>query len=396
MGRLFSQIYNAGSAAFILVAAAAGISAAYAQTAGSSTCSASVGAMNFPALTGSGASGTTGTAAISVTCSNTPSWITPKNGVPFCMLLIPNSTDAAYTSQHQRVMYLNGNPGSDQVINFQFLSNYRDCGGQSTPPTVSCVWGSSDATNYGAGLLDFYMPTKTPKYPYQGRAVITSRQPLWAGSYSNNFTLRLVWNDTQYPAGTPNTTTPTASGGGGMYLPSAMCYGGAPITGSKDYQLTAKAVVQNNCTAVTAGAMSFGSYISLSAVQRAQAPAATITTQCSGGAKYQVGLSAGNAASGVPWGGGWRGMKCTGDSCGSSVIYYNLYKDSARQNVWGDINTDNTMKDDSGRGGKQIYTVYGGVGGDKVQASLGQPVPPLPGAYKDTVIVTLLSYVTQQ
>jgi len=347
--------------------------------AGNSTCTATVGKMTFPVLSGSSARGTSTQGSIKVSCTGSPlpAYITDSNGLPFCLMLIPNSTDAAYTGAGTRVMYLNGQPGVSPVINFQFLTNYRGCGGtdQGKNPPLTCLWGSSDANNYGSGYVDFAYRSKA-NGNWLTQAVITSDQALWVGSYSNNFILRLVWNDTQYPSGTPNTTA------GGMYRPSELCRSTAPITGSRDYPLTVSSTVQNSCSVLTVPPLSFGSHMNLSDVKQ---QVGTIKVTCSGGVTFRLGVGKGNAASGLPWAGGWRGMQCTGGACGSSVIYYNLYKDSGQTDIWGDLGSSHDKQDVS----SGSYQIYAGIAPNNVQQSLGLSLPPVPGTYKDNVIVTL-------
>jgi|GEM_PF-6510699 len=361
--------------------------------AGASNCTASVGAMTFPTLTGTGASGTSTQGAIHVSCANTPSYITAQNGVPFCLSLIPNGADAAYSSAGVRVLYLNGSPAASQAVKFQFFTNYRGCGGKDNgknAPTT-CPWGSNDAGNYGAGYVDFVFNGKG-NGNWLALAKIISAQSLWAGSYSNNFILRLTWNDTQYPDGTPNTTPRTPSGGGGMYLPSELCTNSAPITGSGEYPLTVTATVKNNCSTVTAPSMDFSRHISLADVKQ---QAGKITVQCGGGVNYQIGVGKGNASRGTPWEGGWRGMECQGGNCGSSVIYYNLYKDAAQTRIWGDIGSAYSQSGKS-NGAAQNYDIYANIAPEKTQQSLGLSLPPKPGIYKDAVVVTLQSSVQSQ
>ena len=88
-------------------------------------------------------------------------------------------------------------------------------------------------------------------------------------------------------------------------------------------------------------------------------------------APYTVALNGGNDAATDPT---LRKM-----SKGAEKITYGLYRDAARTQPWGSTSGTNTVAG-TGSGLAQSLTVYGRV---PVQAT------PSPGAYADTIVVTL-------
>lgn len=134
----------------------------------------------------------------------------------------------------------------------------------------------------------------------------------------------------------------------------------------------ASANVVRRC-AISATNLSFGVYPSV-------APptvfgTSTITVTCNIGENYRIGLNSGfNALGGGPT--AQRRMART--SAPVEYLDYNLYRDAAHTQYWGDTGT--TRVAGVGDGSSQSYTVYGRLPG-------AQPVSI--GAYVDTVTVTL-------
>lgn len=124
--------------------------------------------------------------------------------------------------------------------------------------------------------------------------------------------------------------------------------------------------ILGSCT-VTGGALNFGSLTTLSASVDV---ASTISVNCTSGAAYTVGLSAG-AGTGATYAA--RKM-----SAGASSVTYALYQDLARTTVWGE--TGSAALSGTGSGAAQTLNVYGRV-----------PAQAVPGAgtYSDTVTVTV-------
>lgn len=98
---------------------------------------------------------------------------------------------------------------------------------------------------------------------------------------------------------------------------------------------------------------------------------ADITVQCTEGAAYTIGLSAGDNGLGVTT--ARRMLNLTND------ITYDLYSDAGRSAHWGNAVAIDTVAS-VGTGSQQTFTVYGRVP--------AQDTPPA-GTYTDTITVTV-------
>ena len=118
---------------------------------------------------------------------------------------------------------------------------------------------------------------------------------------------------------------------------------------------------------VSATSLSFGNYSS------AQLDgSATVSVTCTNGTPYTVALDTGSGSGAtVP------NRAMTGPS--SAVLNYSLYRDTGRSQVWGQTVGTDTLAG-TGTGSLTALTVYGRI-------PAGQH--PAPGAYTDTVSVTL-------
>jgi spore coat protein U-like protein len=97
----------------------------------------------------------------------------------------------------------------------------------------------------------------------------------------------------------------------------------------------------------------------------------TISVQCTNTTPYNIGLDAG-----VGSGATVAVRKMT---AGAATVNYSLYSDSGRNTVWGTTIGSNTVAA-TGNGAAQSYTVYGRIPAQTT---------PAPGAYTDTVTVTV-------
>jgi spore coat protein U domain-containing protein, fimbrial subunit CupE1/2/3/6 len=137
------------------------------------------------------------------------------------------------------------------------------------------------------------------------------------------------------------------------------------LTASTSFSATA--TVLSSCN-VNATSVNFGSSGILSGTTDAQG---TLSIQCSPSLPYTISLSGGNSGATDPT---QRKMSFSGAN-----LTYGLYQDAARTLPWGStIGTDTTSG--TGTGVTQAQTVYGRVG---VQTT------PAPGAYTDSVVVTV-------
>ncbi len=124
-----------------------------------------------------------------------------------------------------------------------------------------------------------------------------------------------------------------------------------------------------SCT-VTTIAVNFGNYITSAAYPLDTTGYVDIT--CASGIPYTVRLDAGQNS-----GGGFnpRKMRLSG---GGDTLNYNLYRDSARTEVWGDGTSNTYIQTGIGTGGTAHLIVYGRIpGGQNVKV----------GLYTDAVIV---------
>jgi spore coat protein U-like protein len=143
---------------------------------------------------------------------------------------------------------------------------------------------------------------------------------------------------------------------------------GAQQTAQTTFKVTA--TVQAVCV-VSAGDLNFGSYTSQSALLGQSGVVAT----CTPGSSYNIGLNAGSAT-----GATINSRKMAGTPA-TNTLNYQLYRDSARSQIWGQtIGTDTVV--DVGTGIAKSHTVFGTIPG-------GQLSPA--GSYQDIVTV-LITY----
>ena len=183
-----------------------------------------------------------------------------------------------------------------------------------------------------------------------------------AGSYQaqfTNVTLKYAWSN----KGTPSNCN---SGGGNDSGTGTIIvgYNGTTATVSGSCQISLGKTISD---------LDFGSVNSLGSAQNGTT---TISVSCPGSTTWKMGLSNGTYASGTQ-----RRMK---HSTSASYINYELYRNSARTQRWGNDTTGGTDTV-NGSGAAQtnptVITVYGQV---PAQAQ------PTTGNYSDTVTVTLV------
>ncbi|GLI91189.1 Csu type fimbrial protein [Methylocystis echinoides] len=183
-------------------------------------------------------------------------------------------------------------------------------------------------------------------------AKITSVNSAGAGAFRENYS---IYSNATLDANYPSGLSP--------------CAPTLPINGANvNLSFSVSVNVVAACT-VSASPLVFPTSGSLS---RQTSSTATISTTCTAGIPYTIGL-----------GPGQNGRKMVS---GGSAIYYDLYRDAAHSQSWGDRNSlipfwgQPTMASLTGTGSIQTSTVYGLVP--------GQLTPP-PGLYRDLVVVTV-------
>jgi spore coat protein U-like protein len=144
-----------------------------------------------------------------------------------------------------------------------------------------------------------------------------------------------------------------------LALPAA-----AQTTATTTFQVTA--TVLKLCS-VTATNLAFGDYTPTAASDQTS----TLTVLCTTNTPYTVALNLGTAASPTA-----RAMTSAG---ASTTLNYLLYRDSTRTSIWGETTGTDTLAG-TGTGTNQALTVYGRIPANQ---------RPQPGAYTDTVTVTL-------
>jgi spore coat protein U-like protein len=131
--------------------------------------------------------------------------------------------------------------------------------------------------------------------------------------------------------------------------------------------LTVTATVLSTCS-VAAGSLAFGNYDPTSALNVDQA--GTFQVTCTKGTSATVGLDSGSNASGAT-----RRM-----TDGTDFLSYELYKETARTNVWSNSGGGLVNLVAAPSNAAQTLTVYGRISGSQnVQA----------GSYSDIVVITV-------
>lgn len=141
---------------------------------------------------------------------------------------------------------------------------------------------------------------------------------------------------------------------------------GATSTGVFNVRLTVAA----SCAVGAVADIDHGSVTALTSTVDALA---TLQMTCTSGAPYNIGLSSGQHGTGVSD----RKMKV---GTGTETVNYQLYRDAARTQVWGETLGTDTMAG-VGTGTAQSQTIYSRV--------LAQPGLLRVGVYTDTVTVTV-------
>jgi spore coat protein U-like protein len=213
------------------------------------------------------------------------------------------------------------------------------------------VWGSYPAGLFTSPTIDITLNNSgagSASATIYGR-VLAAQQTKVAGSYTSSY-----------------------SGTGEMSLAYANFTGSQTCAsiGTTNQKSTTFSVTATNVTqcSVSANPVNFGSQGLLNADVDATG---TVSLTCTNGAPYTVSLGGGNSGATNPT---LRKL-----ASGANQTTYGLYRDAARTQPWGSTSGTNTQAG-TGSGLAQNYTVYGRV---PVQTT------PAPGAYSDSVVVTV-------
>lgn len=142
-------------------------------------------------------------------------------------------------------------------------------------------------------------------------------------------------------------------------------------TASATFQVTATVV--SSCT-VAGTTLNFGNNIDPLAATPPLDSTSTLTVSCTNTTPYTVALNAGGNAGGAA-NFGARAIKN-----GSSLLTYQLYRDSGHATVWGDGTNSSSVASGTGSGSSQTINIYG---------RLPSLAGAIPGSYTDTVTVTI-------
>jgi spore coat protein U-like protein len=153
-----------------------------------------------------------------------------------------------------------------------------------------------------------------------------------------------------------------------MLLTAIVGFTGTASAATTTTSLAVSANVIGTCTVSTAG-LAFGTYDPAQPTDLTQT--ATISTTCTTGIAYDIGLDAGTGAGATVAN---RLM-----TSGGNTLAYGLYSDSGHTTNWGNtVGTDTVAA--TGTGAAQTATVYG-----KITAG----TPAVLGSYADSVLVTV-------
>lgn len=278
------------------------------------------------------------TATVSYTCRNSSLVLTPRRSATICLSIGEPGGDSINPRQMEDT--------SNNTLAFQL---YQDSG-------RSIIWGSQffneeplmrNVTLQG-GLLTGGDPVNYTDTIY-GR-VLAGQSTAIPASYTNNY----ASVDTAITINQQLGNTP----------PGECSEDQRASLGS----FTVSANVVKKCT-VTASSLDFSTNPGL--LNNTVDSSTTLSVQCSKTTPYHVGLGAGQNSSG--------NINARQMAQGASRVGYQLYRDAARTQVWGDtVGTDTVTG--TGDGSTQSLTVYGRVP--------PQTTPPA-GTYSDTVVVTV-------
>jgi spore coat protein U-like protein len=140
----------------------------------------------------------------------------------------------------------------------------------------------------------------------------------------------------------------------------------AAATTTATFQVSA--TVASSCS-VTATALAFGTFTPGSDLSNSN----SITTNCTNGTAYRVGLSAGNNATSSY-------KREMGDGSGN-LLLYGICQDANCTKIWSTIEEGDYVSG-TGTGSAQVLTAYGVISGE-------QSTSPHAGNYTDTITVTV-------
>lgn len=314
------------------------------QAVAATNCTATQPTLSFGSVSATGTTDVQG--SFSVTCNTFGLSLLAGARVRMC-LSIGAGASGGGNFNPRRMLNLSADP-----LQFQIYSD----------PARSLIWGArGNATVPNPVLADFdySVPvlggSQTQNFTLYGRV---PAQVAAAGDYGNVFSgihTVIEYRYAEQLLGTPS-------------FPASCTSGGTAGTGTS-FPFTATATVPNQCQFEVVTDLSFGSVAG--AVNANQDQGSSIGLTCTSRTAWQLGLDNGQNAVGNV-----RRMRL---GASSSYVSYELYRDSARIQRWGNALNSDTVTG-TGIGALQTQTVYG-----RVPAQLAVPA----GSYSDTITVTL-------
>lgn len=148
------------------------------------------------------------------------------------------------------------------------------------------------------------------------------------------------------------------------------CWAQSAQSASINTTFNVTATVVSTCSTVTATALAFGDYDSLSGADRDSS--STIDVTCTNGTPFAIKLNGGTYGTITQ-----RKLK---EDAGSDELNYNLYSDASRSTLWGDGSSGQVVNG-TGTGNAVQQTVYGRISGGQSDKTAG--------TYSDVINVTV-------
>jgi len=226
-------------------------------------------------------------------------------------------------------------------------------------------WGNPQMGNYwnGGPQLGLAGSSKHASINPQF-SIDLNPEGLDVGLHQNRFLIRLYYNYTNTNIADPQQLCAAAPPQGTLAAP--------------DQYMTVQATAERSCQFYAVGGVNFGKYYSLDKVRD---QTGLIHVNCTQDITFRVGISSGRNGQN-----GKRAMRCqTPETCGQSLIYYDIYRDPRYSSggIWGDDwnNAGSIIKDTVAWYSSFDYS-------PPVRIYPGQTTPPV-GVYQDTVIITI-------
>lgn len=321
------------------------------------TCTATAPtALAFGTITNGAATATNAMTSFTITCTTAALSVLGSASVRACLKIGTGSTGSTLLPTRSMT-----NASADPMA-FQLYTN----AGRTT------VWGTVPGGTPPAAVvtLSYGVPLLTGGSGAQTITVygqVPAAQVLSAGSFASNFTaanvsLEYAYNESIIGTAQPPALCTTASGVSGHK------------TADSAFPFTVSANVLPQCSTYVTTDMDFGS--NAGAITANLDRTSTIGLTCINRTAYSIGLDNGQSAQGTT-----RRMRFTAPDSSVYYIPYELYRDPARSQRWGNtLNTD--TQSGTGNGAAQTLTVYG-------RAPPTSGAIPAQGSYNDVITVTI-------